>query len=188
MSRVCTRTMRVDYPVNGARFANILGFLCVRHCNWYHHTATSNIAPLFPLIFSRLPRPSRRRRGYLETVRDLPGSSAGNQRKRRLRVRPLCTHASVSSRTPLAHLSPDNYRISARNSPAGRHAWRKARRSRSVTGQDNDGSRGVKTYHLYLPSTNHPSDHHFCESHYLKVLSYSLIIDDSFGKWMYCII
>lgn len=88
------------------------------------------------------------RRGYLETVRDLPGSAGGNQRKRRLRVRPTCTHASVSSRTPLVHLSPDNYRISARNSPLDLTRGGKL----DKVGSSPDRimmDQGAKTYHLY---------------------------------------
>lgn len=132
-------------------------------------TVAGNIAPLFSLFLS-LHAPGCRRCGYLETVCDLPGSGAGNQRKRRLRARPLCTHASVSSRTPLAHLSPDNYRISARNSsPVRPHARRKARQSRFVTGQDNDGSRG-QDLSFILTVYEYPYNHHFCESHYIEVV------------------
>jgi len=42
-------------------------------------TVVGNIAPLFPLFFFSFSTPwPRRRRGYLETVRDLPGSEARN--------------------------------------------------------------------------------------------------------------
>lgn len=104
-----------------ARFANVPGFLCVHHYNRHHHSGWQYRPVVSFIFFPRSPTLPTAVAGYLETVRDLPGSAGGNQRKRRLRVRPLCTHASVSSRTPLAHLSPDNYRISAWNSPARPH-------------------------------------------------------------------
>jgi len=52
----------------------------------------------------------------------------------------------------------------------------KPRRSRFVTGQDNDGSRGQDL--SFIPTIyEYPYNHHFCESHY-RSRSCSLIIND----------
>lgn len=57
---------RVNYPVDRARFANVLDFLCVYHYNQYHHSGRQYRSVVFFISFPPRPR--------LPTLR-LPGNS-----------------------------------------------------------------------------------------------------------------
>lgn len=159
---------RVNYPADRVHVLLMSPASCACTITTGIITAAGNIAPLFLLFFSLLSNtPNRRRR--------LPGNSAwftGIGRRESTQASVACPSALHARIRLLTHptraliprqLSDFRTEFPRSTSRGGKPGEVGSSPDRIMTDQ------GAKTYHLYLPSTNHSRDHHFRESHYFEV-------------------